>query len=162
MLKSWWTAAGAAAVVAGVLLAVAPSPPATQDEDEAMVLVGGRGGDHHGAPMYFVLEGKPVRGLYPGAVRQMKITVFNPLGAKLRVQQVSGKVTSSSRRGCPASTASLVVRPFTGVLPVVVPARGRTTLTGALPIAMPGGASEKCAGVRFTISVSATGYRVDR
>src|SRR4051794_21415659 len=102
MLKSWWTAAGAAAVVAGVLLAIAPSPPATQAEDEAMVLVGGRGGDHHGAPMHFVLEGKPVRGLYPGAVRQMKITVFNPLGAKLRVQQVSGRVTSSSRRGCPA------------------------------------------------------------
>ncbi len=162
MLKSWWTAAGAVAMLAGVLLAVAPDAPDTAAEDEAMVLVGGHGGDHRGGPMYFVLEGKPVRNLYPGAVRQMRITVLNPLGYRLRLQQVTGKVTSSSRRGCPATPSSLEIRTFTGRLPVMLPARGRTTLDGALPVAMPSGTTEKCAGARFTIAISAVGVRVDR
>ena len=162
MFKSWWTAAGAAAVMAGVLLAVTPGAPEIAAEDEAMVLVGGSGGDHWNGPMKFVLEGKPVRGLYPGAVRQMRITVFNPLGARMTLQQVTGKVTSSSRRGCPASSASLEVRKFTGRLPVQLPAHGHTTLDGALPVAMAAGASEKCAGARFTITISGVGFKVDR
>ena len=162
MLKSWWTAAGAAAVLAGVLVVLAPGPPDTAAEDEAMVLAGGQGSSHRGGPINFSLEGKPVRGLYPGAVRQMRITVFNPFGARLQLRQVSGMATSSSRRDCPANSTSLQIQTYTGRLPVTIPAHGRTTLEGTLPISMPSGTSEKCAGSRFAIAITATAYRVDR
>ncbi|GIM91235.1 hypothetical protein [Paractinoplanes toevensis] len=89
-------------------------------------------------------------------------TVHNPAGYRLRVQQLSGRVTRSSRRGCPATSASLQVRPYTGRLPVVVAAHGRTDLAGALPVTMPSGTSEKYAGAWFTINISGVGYRADR
>jgi hypothetical protein len=160
MLKSWWTAAAAAAVLSvAALVAVSDSPA---DQEGEMLILTGRGSDHRDGPLHFLLEGTPVRGLYPGAVKQMRITVDNPLGFQLSVQRLSAEVTATSRRGCPATSANLQVRDYTGTLPVTVAAAGRTELGGAIPITMPLGATEKCAGVRFTISVSGVGRRVAR
>jgi hypothetical protein len=158
MSKTWWTAAAAAITLAGVLVAIAPQ---RNPDSEEMLLVG-RGGDQSNGPLHFVLEGKPVRGLYPGAVKNMRITVRNPLGYRLSLQRLTAKVTSSSRRGCPATSANLLVKEFSGKLPAMVAANGRTNLDGAFPILMPMGATEKCAGTRFEISVSGVGYRVHR
>jgi hypothetical protein len=160
MLKSWWAAAAAAAALAAALVVVVTGP--NEPEDEALVLVGRDSGNPHGGPLAFELKGKPVKGLYPGAVKQMRITVENPLGYRLSVQRLSARVTSSSKRSCPATSANLQVRDYTGTLPVTVAAAGRTELGGAIPITMPLGATEKCAGVRFTISVSGVGRRVAR
>ena len=159
-MKSWWTAAAVAAALATALVVVVTGPEAP--EDETFVLVGRGGGEPGGGPLAFELKGEPVRGLYPGAVKQMRITVDNPLGYRLSVQRLSATATSSSRRGCPATSANLRVREFTGKLPVTVAAAGRTDLGGAIPVAMPLGAPENCAGVRFTIAISGVGYRVAR
>jgi hypothetical protein len=160
MLKSWWTAAALAAVLAGVLAAVAPGAPSGRDGD--VLRLAGRGGDHHDGPLYFTLEGKPVRGLHPGAVKQMKITVRNPLGFRLSLQKLTAKVSSSSRPGCPANSQNLQVREFSGRLPATVAATGRTELAGSVPVVMPIGASQKCAGASFTITVSGVGQRMNR
>ncbi|MEU4687524.1 hypothetical protein [Actinoplanes sp. NPDC023714] len=154
-------AVAAAAALATALVVVVTGPEAP--EDETFVLVGRGGGEPGGGPLAFELKGKPVRGLYPGAVKQMRITVDNPLGYRLSVQRLSATVTSSSsRRGCPATPANLQVKEYTGRLPAIVAAGGRTDLGGAIPVAMPLGAPEKCAGVRFTIAISGVGYRVAR
>jgi hypothetical protein len=160
MSKIWWKAASAAAVLATLLVGVALWQPASPT-DEAVVLVGGSS-SHHGDPIYFTLEATPVRALHPGAVRQMKVTLINKLGYRLKLQRLSGKVTSSSRRGCSATAANLQVKDYSGSLPVSISARARTSLGGAIPVVMPPGASQKCAGARFTITLSGIGYRADR
>jgi hypothetical protein len=161
MLKKWWTPLATLVMLAGVLV-VARTDGTTFTPDDTMVMAGGRGGRDHGGPLYFTLTAKPVHGLYPGKVRQLKVTVNNPMGYRLRLQQLSGRVTWSSRRGCPATLGSLQVKQYNGRLPVEIPAHGRTSLSGWLPVVMPYGASENCAGARFTITISGTGYRVDR
>ena len=161
MVKSWWTAATAMAVLAGVLLIAGPGFLDDPAEDTELELVG-RGAGRPGDRLHFRLEGKPVRGLYPGAVKQMRISVRNPLGFRLSVQQLTAKVTASSQRGCPATSANLRVEEYTGKLPAMVAASGRTELGGAVPIVMPAGASQKCAGARFTVSISGVGHRVAR
>ncbi|MEU4237997.1 hypothetical protein [Actinoplanes sp. NPDC026619] len=160
MLKKWWTPLATLVMLAGLLVvATTDQSPAAED---TMVMVGGRGGHEHGGPLYFTLTAGSVHGLYPGKVKQLRVTVNNPMGYRLRLQQLAGRVTWSSRRGCPATSASLQVRPYTGRLPVLISAHGRTTLTGTLPILMPSGTSEKCAGAHFRITISGMGYRVDR
>ncbi|GAA2614358.1 hypothetical protein [Paractinoplanes durhamensis] len=161
MLKKWWTPIATLVMLAAVLV-VATTDQTTVTTDDTMVMVGGHGRGDHGAPLHFTLTAKPVHGLYPGKVEQLRVTVNNPTGYRLRLQQLSGRVTWSSRRGCPATSASLQVRQYTGRLPMVITARGRTDLGGSLPVVMPSGTSEKCAGARFTITISGMGYRVDR
>lgn len=154
-MKIWWTTLAAAALAGGVMVLMpgAPSSPASSD-DEAMVMVGRERGD---GSVQFALEGRTVRGLYPGAVKQMRTTVVNPSRYRLKLQKLSGKVVSSSRRGCPA--ANLQVKAYNGKLPVTIEPYGRVALTGTLPITMPMGAPTKCAGTRFTIYLSGTGLR---
>ena len=152
MVKIWWLAAASAAVLAAALVAMVADPL-----DDAMVPVG-RGAEQHDGPLRFALEGKPVRGLHPGAVRQMKITVSNPLGSPLRLDRVTGTVVSSGRRGCPATAENIQVQTYNGRLPATVAAHGRTVLDGTIPVTMPAGATAQCAGARFTISLAGTGY----
>ena len=80
----------------------------------------------------------------------------------LRIHSLSGTVSATSRRGCVVSRSNLLVRDYTGQLPVTVPARSRTALTGTLPVTMPREASATCAGTRFTIKLSGTGTKAPR
>jgi hypothetical protein len=155
MLRNWLTTISTVAMLAGAY-AVATSPG--KDED-ALVLTGGHGGY---GPVRFVLEGRPVHGLYPGVTKQISLKVSNPLGYKLRLTEVTGKVTSTSRRGCPATTSNLQVKKYTGVLPLTIRPHDRLSLAGTIPIVMPSGASRNCAGSHFTIALSGLAYRVDR
>jgi hypothetical protein len=160
MAKNLRIAAGTAALTASVLLVVAMWQPTTAT-GEAVLLVGGHG-DHRGSAVSFTLDAVPIQALYPGAVRQMKVTLINKLGYRLRLQKLSGKVVASSRRGCPATVASLKINEYNGPLPVSIAPRSRTSLRGTIPVAMPAGASQRCAGARFTIALSGLGYRADR
>lgn len=163
MLKSRWTAAAAVAALAAAALIIAVGPPETP-ASETFVLVGGGGGggEHRAGPLRFELTGKSVRGLYPGAVKQMRIAVENPLDFRLSVRKLTARVTSSNRRGCSATPKNLEVQAYNGPLPVTVAAVGRTELGGSIPVVMPLGATEKCAGARFTISISGVGDRMTR
>ena len=154
-MKIWWTTLAAAALIGGIVVVATPGSP----DDEAMVMVGRERGD---VALHFSLAGKTIRGLYPGAVKQMRVTVVNPSRTRMSLRQLGGKVVASSHRGCPATGASLQVKEYSGKLPVTVEAYDRTTLTGTLPITMPIGASTKCAGAEFTIALSGVGYRDGR
>lgn len=156
MVKSWRTTTTAVVALAGILL-VSTSGSSVPDQ-ETLLLVGGQ----RGGPLHFKVEGRSVRGLYPGSTRQMRITVRNPLGFRLSLRQLTAKVSSSSRRGCLPIAKNLQVRRYSGPLPVTVAASGRTPLAGSIPVVMPMGASQKCAGATFVITLSAVGVRMNR
>ncbi|MEV4350382.1 hypothetical protein AB0J83_38490 [Actinoplanes sp. NPDC049596] len=142
-------------------MALTPGSPGSPDpaENEAMVLVGR---EQRGGAMTFELQGRGVRGLYPGAVKQMRVTVVNPSAYRLRLHRIDGRVVSSSRRGCPATSASLLVKAYNGRLPQAVEPRSRTTLAGTVPVTMPSGATTKCAGAHFTIALTGAGWQEGR
>jgi hypothetical protein len=110
----------------------------------------------------FGVDGASVGGLYPGAVKRIKLTVVNPFGYRLRLRSLSGRVVSTSRPGCPATAASLVVESYTGRLPLTLQARSRTGLTGSIPITMPKDATPRCSNTRFVISLIGTGEKASR
>jgi hypothetical protein len=159
MSKIWWTAAASAAAALATAAFVTATDSSGTPDDGMLVLVGQ--GTHRDDPLHFQLRGKPVKGLYPGAVKQMRITVVNPLGFRLRVQSLSAQVSGSNRRGCHAESQNLQIRQFSRPLPITVPV-GRTDLSGFFPITMPRGAPRTCAGARFTITISGVGRRVTR
>jgi hypothetical protein len=112
------------------------------------------------APGHFTVEGTPVKGLYPGAVRQIKLTVVNPERSALRIDRLRGRVVATSRRGCPVS--GLRVDGYDGKLPARVQAHGRTTLPGRLVVTMPADTTPNCSGTKFTIELVADGARTGR
>lgn len=158
-MKAWWITLASVALLGGGVVTLLPSAPDTADgsDDEAMVMVGR---EHNDGTVRFTIEGRTVRGLYPGAVKQMRTTVVNPSRHRLRVQKLDGKVVSTSRRSCPIR--NLQVRPYDGKLPQFIEPYERVTLSGALPVAMPPDAPSKCAGVRFTIALSGVGRQEGR
>src|SRR4029453_18074109 len=105
----------------------------------------------------FTLDGQSLRGLYPGMSRQIRVTVANPFGFALRLRSVTGRLVATSRRACPATSASLQIRDYAGKLPVTLGARSRTTLPGSLTVAMPRSATPQCADTRFTIALTGAG-----
>ena len=157
-VKIWWTTLATAALIGGLVVVVTPGSPDPAD-DETMVMVGREHGD---GALHFALDGRAVRGLYPGAVKQMRVAVVNPSRSRMSLQQLRGKVVASTRRGCPATAANLQIQGYSGKLPVTIAAYGRTTLAGTLPVTMPIGASARCAGARFTIALHGVGYRDGR
>jgi hypothetical protein len=155
------TAAAGAAGVVGLLAAFGPARPPSVDEPTVYLV---SRNDHRGyhQQVQFTVEGTSVRGLYPGAVKEIKLKISNPYSFALRIHALSGKVTATSRRGCAVSAANLRIMDYTGRLPVTVPARSRTVLTGAMPVTMPREATAKCADTRFTIMLSGTGAKAPR
>jgi hypothetical protein len=156
MLKSRWIA-----VMTAVVLGGAVTIDSLSGDEDTLVMVS-RSGDQPKGDLHFELRGKPVRNLYPGSTRHMRITVDNPLAQRLSLKQVTAEVSSSSRRDCPATPANLQVGAYSGALPVAVAPDGRTELPGAIPITMPMGASIKCAGTNFTVTIHGVGLRTSR
>ncbi|MFI7540959.1 hypothetical protein [Actinoplanes sp. NPDC049599] len=151
------TTAGAVAGLIGLLAAFGPARPQSAAEPTLFLMSHGRQLDAR-----FTVTGTSVRGLYPGAVKQLQLTIANPYRFALQIRSLSGRVGATSRRGCAVSAANLQVQRYTGRLPVTVPARGRTVLSGTLPITMPRQATAKCADTRFTIILSGTGTKAAR
>jgi|1186.fasta_scaffold315860_2 hypothetical protein len=160
MRKSRFTAPTLTAVLVGAYFAATASTPTTSD-DATMVLISRNGEKDYGS-MHFALSGRSVQSLYPGATRQMKLTVVNPYGFRLRLQRLTGKVITSSRRGCSPTAANLAIKEYDGLLPVTVHAHQRVTMAGSIPVTMPRSATEKCAGSRFIIMLSGWGGRAER
>jgi hypothetical protein len=149
----------AAAAVATSLLAV-PLGDVSDPAESVMVL---QSREHDGyPPQRFELHGKSVRGLYPGVTKRMDVTIVNPNNFDLRIGSVRGRVTATSHKRCVASAMNLRVGDYTGPLPVVIKSRKRLTLKGSIPVVMPSGAAQACAGVRFTISLVGTAAKASR
>jgi hypothetical protein len=130
------------------------------DDAHSLILVGNSRGP--GADVAFTVLGTPVHGLYPGATKRVVLRVRNPYPFPLRIESLGGKVTGTSRRGCAASSANLVVRPYAGRLPVTVRPRAEAVLGGGLPVSMPRDTTVKCADTRFLIALSGKGRKEER
>jgi hypothetical protein len=112
-------------------------------------------------PFGIAMGGKAPKGLYPGVVREMKLTLRNPYDFALNVKSLRGEIVASSRRKCKPVAANLVARGYAGKLPIVIPPRGKVDAK-SIPLYMPPGASQACAGATFTIRLSGTATKAYR
>jgi len=112
--------------------------------------------------IHFDVAGRPVAGLYPGATRQIVVQAANPFGYPLLLRAIDGRVTWASRRGCPASPASLRVSTNNGTLPVRIAPHSRATLRNTLAVAMPKDATPHCSSTYFVIHLDAVAAKADR
>jgi hypothetical protein len=85
-----------------------------------------------------------VRGLFPGRVKTMKVTIRNPYPFQIHVTSVRARVVSSST-ACPAK--AIRVTPWKGRLRVRAGRIRHLTLTVRMKPTAPQG----CAGLRFTL-----------
>ncbi|GIF24572.1 uncharacterized protein (DUF58 family) [Actinoplanes tereljensis] len=151
-----WRTSLTSLVLVGLTL-VTVGPPSQGEFDAAQLVLTGHDGR---TPSRFSVEGTPIQGLFPGAVRSVRLTVVNPERFALRIERLTGRTVATSRRGCPVS--GLRVTGYEGKLPVRVQARGRTRLPGVLVVTMPRNTTPKCAETRFVIEFLAVGTRVGR
>jgi hypothetical protein len=107
-----------------------------------------------GAADRFTITGE-VDGLYPGFLGTLDAQVTNSLVVPVRVDEVSGVVTRSSR-DCPAATLSITTAKTSLHL---APAE-----TGRVPLAMSmrADAGDECQGATFTLRFSGTSLAQDR
>jgi hypothetical protein len=114
------------------------------------------------APQYsFIVQAAPVGGLYPGAVRQLRLTLTNPYTFDLLVTGMHADLVGTSRPGCAPVPTNLEVRAYTGELPVGVKAED-SAQGGAVPLHMPNSVSDDCQRATFTIRLSADAMRASR
>jgi hypothetical protein len=158
-MHRWQTVVAGAATFAS-LAAVGFGVVPDANDIEGMVVVSRETAAGYGQ-VAFTLQARPVTGLYPGRARNLQLTLRNPYDVDLEVRSVRGELVASSRRECVPNAQNLVVRPYVGALPVVIPARKGREL-GTVPIIMPTGATEKCARTTFTIRLSGTATRAKR
>jgi hypothetical protein len=76
-------------------LLAAFGPPKPQDTGAPTLSLVSR--DGHRPDAEFTVEGTSVRGLYPGAVREIKLSITNPYRFDLQIRSLSGRVRATSR-----------------------------------------------------------------
>ena len=129
--------------------------------DQEMELTAAPGADL-GAPQYtFTVRATPVEGLYPGAVRQLRLTLTNPYTFDLLVTGMHADLVGTSQPGCHPVATNLEVKPYTGDLPVDVKAEDSAE-AGAVPLHMPNSVANDCQRATFTIKLSADAMRATR
>jgi hypothetical protein len=109
----------------------------------------------------FTVQATPVDGLYPGAVRRLRLTLTNPYTFDLLVTGLRADLVGTSRPGCAPVSTNLEVQPYTGELPVGVKAE-ESTEAGAVPLHMPNSVVDDCQRATFTIKLSADAMRAER
>jgi hypothetical protein len=109
----------------------------------------------------FSISAPSVTGLYPGAVKKLKLTVANPYNFAIKVTDLWGALDGTSKPNCAPSPGNLTVRVHEGVgLPLVVPARSGAA-AGAIPLYMPNSVVDGCQRATFTISLHGTAKKAN-
>ncbi|WP_127497933.1 hypothetical protein [Actinoplanes solisilvae] len=157
-MKAWRTAVTVAATLATAFI-VAGGQPSDADGQTMMLTHGGR--DSHGNVRFTVI-GQPVSGLYPGATREIKITVVNPFGFPLSLRTLDGSLVGTNRRACPATRSTLRVAGYSGLLPITIKPYGRSTLPGTILVTMPRDATPHCSNTKLQISLTGIGGKAGR
>lgn len=155
-MKRWRGLATAALLVASSVAAGTGSSAAGPVADLRLLTAVS---PQHGQPATFVLSARPVRDLYPSAVRPLNLTVVNPYPFDLRITALRGAVVGTTDSRC--RPGNVVVGPYTGDLPLLVGARRRID-AGTLPVHMRPTADQACAGVTFRVQLTGTARRVGR
>ena len=150
----WRVIIAALAALATTLFAAASARPESA-EGKTLVLSGV-------GQIRLAVESRPLGGFFPGVTRQLKMVVVNRSGVTVKLRILNARLMSSSRRGCPATSASLRIGTYTGALPVTIRPHTSLRLTGTIAVTMPRNATPKCSNTRFVIALAGVGSKVAR
>jgi hypothetical protein len=129
---------------------------------EGLIVAASTGNAGYGTrPFAISVQGKPVKGLYPGAVRDFHLNLQNPYPFDLRIERLRGEVVSSSRSRCRPGAGTIATRPYVGKLPLTVPARSRKAV-GRIPVSMASNAPAACQDLTFTVQLTGTATKASR
>ena len=99
------------------------------------------------------LKGVPVTGLYPRAVRPLRIKVTNPYSFSIKLPKITAKMSKTTNRaGCTGSAANIVVT-TRGMRPLVIPRKASRYAT--ISVTMPPTVANACQGATFKIAFTA-------
>lgn len=144
-----WRALATAAVVLGACLTLTNEAPARLTSASWTT---------YGHPRSFLASGRSIAGMFPGRTARMGITISNPYRFPIRVIDVRGEVVATSNRGCPPTSASLLIGGYKGELPKRLRPFS-TNDSGYLPVRMPVSAARACALNNFKIQIVGTAVR---
>lgn len=147
------------ALLAGSVFAV--SYPHEPPPEGLIVAAATRESGYGTRPFAITVQGKPVKRLYPGAVRNLHLHLQNPYPFELKIRSLRGEVVSSSRRRCRPGSQTIAALPYVGELPLTVPARGRKTV-GHIPVTMAPNAPAACQDLTFTVQLTGTATKASR
>jgi hypothetical protein len=150
-------AAVAAAIVGAASLGFAFHADGSTDQEMELVASQGTAS----GTLAFTVQATPVEGLYPGAVRKLKLTMTNPYDFDLNVVGLQADLVTTSNPGCEPIATNLEVQAYTGTFPVRVAADDSEDV-GSVPLHMPNTVANECQKAVFTIKLSADATRVDR
>jgi hypothetical protein len=151
--------AAAAAVIGAASLAVVlrSDDPTVQE----MELVASQGTTPGSGTFAFTVSATPVEGLYPGAVRTLKLTFTNPYKFDLQMTAIRADLESTSNPGCAPIAENLEIQTYTGTLPAQIPADDSSE-AGTIPLHMPNSVANDCQKAVFSIKVTADAAQADR
>lgn len=165
-LIGWLVATLAATVLvvnAGGVTARAP------DQLTTIQLVGGSGnGNGNGSSKatkdFQLTDGGGPSGLFPGAVKPLRLSVTNPYNFDIKVTALTVTPTakaSTGKAGCANTTQNLQPGTYTGPS-FVVPEHRTVAAPADIPITMPRTAAAACQGAAFPLSYGGTATKVNR
>jgi hypothetical protein len=93
-----------------------------------------------------------VTGLYPGATKQLVLTLQNRTHRRLGVRRIRIRTVSTTKSGCTASVSNLAVRQPARRL-LRIPPGGRRRIT--VPISMPSTVADACQDAVFELRYTA-------
>ena len=93
-----------------------------------------------------------VTGLYPGATKQLVLTLRNRTHRRLAVRRIRIRTVSTTKSGYTASVSNLAVRQPARRL-LRIPPGGRRRIT--VPISMPNSVADACQGAVFELRYTA-------
>ncbi|HWS38190.1 MAG TPA: hypothetical protein VN408_36320 [Actinoplanes sp.] len=109
----------------------------------------------------FAVRGSSVNDLNPGSIRHIRVSITNPYPFAIRVHRIEARVTGSSKWRCRPSANNLRIGPYTGSLPLIVPARERKTAR-EFEVRMPESVDNACQRTTFRLAFTAQATRVGR
>ena len=103
-MNGWRLAFAAGAMLLSVAPAASSDHPSAENVIDAQLA-----GHNANRPLQFRVESSLAGHLYPGKMRQIRLTIATPNGYPIRVSQIRARVIATSQRGCPPNSASLIV-----------------------------------------------------
>jgi hypothetical protein len=157
-LHRWLSAVVAGTVFGGIAVLNAAG---SHIGDQDLVLVASRAPSKGKEHYSFVISGSSTKPLYPGVMRRIKLTFSNPYPSAIRLDAVTGRIVSTSRRRCAPTRINLEVRKYQGQLPVTVAPKSRRS-AGYVELHMPNSVANACQGATFRIAFAGEATKAAR